>query len=217
VKGGFAAAKAAGGLKALTGTGAKGILAGTRRNALNAAKGLRQSVKGIGGAFRAFGAKLAAGGSGPWAARATDYVEGAATVVAQSSAVSCGPATGEMLTHGAVSQDELLRILPMAKKGVDPSALADGLSRATQQTWIQTIGREGVKNDEVATLLHFAQDDRVGIVLIDSGNLHVVAAEGLDNGMIRILDPWPPGVGSSYSLHASDLDGRIHSLLVQLK
>jgi hypothetical protein len=122
-----------------------------------------------------------------------------------------------MLTHGAVSQDELLQILPMDRKGVDPSVFATELSRATGQGWLETIGRAHVLNDEVATLLHFAQNERVGVVLLDSGNLHFVAAEGLDNGMIRILDPWPPGIGSTYSLPASELEGCIHSLVVRVK
>jgi len=44
LRGGFAAAKAAGGLKALAGMGPKAILAGTGRNALAAGKGLGRSV-----------------------------------------------------------------------------------------------------------------------------------------------------------------------------
>jgi hypothetical protein len=48
LRGGFAAAKAAGGLKAFTGLGAKGILAGTGRNALTAAKGLGRGIVGLG-------------------------------------------------------------------------------------------------------------------------------------------------------------------------
>jgi len=50
LKGGFAVAKAAGGLKGLAGLGAKGILAGTGRNALNAARGVGSGVIRIGGA-----------------------------------------------------------------------------------------------------------------------------------------------------------------------
>ena len=47
--------------------------------------------------------------------------------------------------------------------------------------------------------------------------LHAVYAEALDRATLRILDPWPPGVGMSYRISFDAIDQYVHGVIARLK
>ncbi|WP_221927944.1 hypothetical protein, partial [Xanthomonas graminis] len=46
-------------------------------------------------------------------------------------------------------------------------------------------------------------------VTTSGGGVHAIVVESIDNGRAYIRDPWPLGVGSSYSVPVSDLNGAL--------
>jgi hypothetical protein len=186
LRGGFAAAKAAGGLKAFTGLGAKGILAGTGRNALTAAKGLGRGINNfisrtISGSVSdtARPVMRAGAGSGPWADGAK-LVE--TDVVAQMTGGSCVSATGEMITNGARTQTELYGLL-----GDYPYPLE--LGKTLGPEWKATFFGSGEEAIEQASRGPMA----ASLVAPGGQSLHNVVLEPLENGRFLVRDPWAGG------------------------
>ncbi len=134
---------------------------------------------------------------------ATNITEGGLGVVGQLTPESCVSAVGEMLSHGRLTQLELIQAFApnggMAYYVELPGALGAG--------W---TGRFPVAVGE------FLSDSPVGLVLKVFGQEgHCVVASRRDDVTARILDPWPVGIGSSYDIAVDDINEMVSFVIYQ--
>jgi len=184
LKGAMGAWKAAGGLAGQGGL--RGVVMGAGKNLAASLKSLMSKVPG----FRP--TTLAGGGASDWMQFAEDVVEGGSGVVAQLTPDSCVSAVGEMLSKGEISQLDLMKALTPNGGRADYSLLAAELG-------------EGWRGGFPAALKDFAGLGPVGLTLKSVGqDAHFVLAEAVDPAanavVLRVLDPWPPGVGTTYTI-----------------
>jgi hypothetical protein len=179
--------------------GLKGLATGTITHGLAATKSTFGAVKGLGTTLKIMvnsRPRFAGAGSGPWVDKAKGYIENVNDVVAQQTNNSCVGAVGEMLTHGALSQRDILRALSHKQSGYDfiglPKVLGDG--------W-----QDGLPATIEDLELIIKRGDTALILKAFGNNPHAVMASANGNGILKIMDPWPPGVGSGYNIAVEDI------------
>ena len=102
-----------------------------------------------------------------------------------AGSVTCGPACGEMITNGRVTQEQLTHVITSAR-GSTPRGLANGLNGlSTGSTY------EAVFASDLEKGLDYLTSSGPWIAEIRQDNIgHFVVVDGItDNGMILIRDP----------------------------
>lgn len=54
-------------------------------------------------------------------------------------------------------------------------------------------------------------------VKINSANYHQLVIDKIENGQVFIRDPWPPGMGSSYSISVEDFNKNFTGLVLRFE
>lgn len=76
---------------------------------------------------------------------------------------------------------------------------------------------EGPSKAWFARVKSATRDGATVIVRTQSGGVHAVVVDSVNNGRVFIRDPWPPGTGSSYSVPVSNFGDSITGKAVIMK
>ncbi len=187
--------KTAGGLAGLGGLrGLSSVALGEMAAGL---RSLGSMLKGL------MGLRHAGASSGGWMQFANDIVEGGSGVIGQIAPNSCVSAVGEMLSLGRVSQADLIKVLTGADGRVDYTRLP------------QFLG-DGWRGKFPLDISDFLGNGPVGIVLkefMQEG--HCVWANAVDGATLQILDPWPVGSGTAYTIAIDSIKDIVSFVIFQ--
>jgi filamentous hemagglutinin len=125
--------------------------------------------------------------------------------IGQAFDFSCVAASCKMAANLADTPEAYIRqAILMESDGAFLSNVPNGLKD------LGFTGTAAYSGDITVQTIKAATENGASVIVnvrTELGGLHAIVVDSVENGLIGIRDPWPLGVGSTYSVPASALEG----------